>query len=189
MSRRNLMQMAGTVATCVVLTGCMSKMTIEEMKAHMPKRPVELDRLNAFVGTWEHEGVAKFSCLDQALKTSGRSEIKWEGNRWYLVGNGDMKMEHFDDTMMCEIWTYDIKAGKYRSSWVDSMGMMATGTGTYDDITGTWHMSAINHTPWGTTSLKGKLRFLDDNTTEWSMTETMGLQKIVEMSGKSKRVR
>jgi hypothetical protein len=32
------------------------------------------------------------------------------------------------------------------------------------------------------------MRFLDDNTTEWSFTETMGLQKVLEMSGKSKRV-
>ncbi len=188
MSRRNLMQTVGAVAACMVLSGCMPKMTIEEMKAHMPKRPVELDRLNAMVGTWEHEGVAKFACLDQALKTSGRSEMKWEGNRWYLVGNSDMKMESFDDTKACEIWTYDIKTRKYRSSWVDNMGMMATGEASYDPITGTWHWKAANHTPWGRSSMKGKMRFLDDNTTEWSFTETMGLQKVLEMSGKSKRV-
>ncbi|MDM8004535.1 MAG: DUF1579 family protein [Phycisphaerae bacterium] len=189
MSRRNVMQTVGAVAACVVLSGCMPKMTIEEMKAHMPKRPVELDRLNAFVGTWEHEGVAKFSCLDQALKTSGRSEVKWEGNRWYLLGNCDMKMENFDDTKACEIWTYDIHTKKYRSSWVDSMGMMAAGEGTCDPITGTWHMTATNHTPWGASHLKGTMRFLDENTTEWSMTETVGLQTILEMSGRSKRVK
>ena len=189
MSRRNLMQTVGAVAACVFLSGCMSKMTIEEMKAHMPKRPVELDRLNAMVGTWEHEGVAKFSCLDQALKTSGRTECKWEGNGWYLLSNCDMKMENFDDTKMCEMWTYDIRAKKYRSSWADSMGMMGSGESTYDPITGTWHMTATNHTPWGRSVLKGKMRFLDDNTTEWSMTETMGLQKVLEMSGKSKRVK
>jgi len=189
MFRRKTMQAVLAAAGCVVLTGCMPKMTIEEMKAHMPKRPVELDRLNAFVGTWEHEGVAKFSCLDQPLKTSGRSEIKWEGNRWYLVGNGEMKMENFDDTRMSEMWTYDIHAKKYRSSWADSMGMMGSGSGTFDPITGTWHMTAVNHTPWGTSSMKGKMRFLDDNTTEWSCEEYMGLQKILEMSGKSKRVK
>lgn len=189
MSGRNTMRAVLAAAACLVLTGCMPKMTIDEMKAHMPKRPIELDRLNAFVGTWEHEGLAKFSSLDQPLKSSGRSEYKWEGNRWYLVGNSDMKMEHFDDTKACEIWSYDIHARKYRISWVDSMGMMAAGESNFNEVTGTWHWTSISHTPWGPSSVKGKVRFLDDNTMEWSLTETMGLQKILEMSGKSKRVK
>lgn len=66
--------------------------------------------------------------------------------------------------------------------------MTGSGAGVYDEISRTWHMTAVNHTPWGQSSMKGKLRFLDDNTTEWSCTEYMGLQKIMEMSGKSKRV-
>ena len=40
--------------------GCMPKMTIAEMKAQMPKRPAELDRLNRFVGKWTGEGTPGF---------------------------------------------------------------------------------------------------------------------------------
>ena len=41
---------------CINLTACMKHMTIEQMKEKMPKRPAELDALNAFVGNWDFKG-------------------------------------------------------------------------------------------------------------------------------------
>jgi len=53
------------------VTGCMPKMTIEQMKQQMPQRPAELDRLDAFVGKWQGEGEAKFAFLDTPLRITG----------------------------------------------------------------------------------------------------------------------
>jgi len=188
MSRRITMQAVLAAAACVVLTGCMPKMTIDEMKAQMPKRPAELDRLDMLVGTWEMEGEVQFAMLDQPLKISGRTESKWEGDGWYLVSRSKMKMEHFDEAQSIETYTYDIRAKKYRSTWADSMGMMGVGQSTYNEKTRTWCWRSTNHTPWGQSCMEGKMRFLDDNTAEWSFTESMGLSKTMQMTGKSKRV-
>jgi len=102
--------------------GCMPHMTVDEMKAQMPKRPAELDRLNAFVGKWKGEGEARFAMLDEPLKVTGTSEAKWEGDKWYLVGRGVMRMADFPETQGMETWCYDLHAKKYRSTFVDSMG-------------------------------------------------------------------
>jgi len=186
---RKVFTVALLLCAVVALTGCMPKMTIEEMKAQMPSRPVELDRLNDFVGKWQSEGVAKFAMLDQPLKMSGTWEAEWQGDKWYLVSRGMMKMEHFDEVPMLETWAYDIHAKKYRSMWVDGMGMMGTSESRYDDNTRTWHMTARSHSPWGDSRMKGTARFIDENTMDWSMTECQGLMKTMEASGTAKRMR
>lgn len=191
MFRRNAV-LAGLLGCAALgLTGCMPHMTIEQMKAEMPKRPAELDRLNAFVGKWQGEGQVRFAMLDEPLKISGTGEMKWEGDKWYIVGHALMKTEQLCDEQAVEIWTYDTHAKKYRSAFVDSMGMTAAGEGRYDEETGTWHMTANCHTPWGPSHIKGTIHFTDPDTFEWHMTETMclGLTKVMEMSGTDKRVK
>jgi hypothetical protein len=170
-------------------TGCVHKMTLEQMKAQMPKRPAELDRLNPFVGKWSFEGEAKFAMLDEPLKMTGHGEYAWEGDRWYMVGHNVMKMDGFDECKGLETWTYDTKAGKYRSTWVDSMGTTGMGAATYDVDTRTWHMSAVGYGPWGESKMKGTMHLKDDNTLVWYMTETQGLTKVAEMMGTAKRER
>ncbi len=189
MSRRNAVLTFVAASASLLLAGCMPKMTIAEMKAAMPERPAELDRLNAFVGKWQYEGTAKFAMLDQPLKAGGHSEGQWEGNGWYLVNRSVMTMEHFDDSQALEAWSYDVHAKKYRSMWVDSMGMMGTGEATYDDPTRTWHWKGTSHSPWGPSSIKGTMHFVDDDSVEWTFTEHMGLMKTTEMSGTGKRVK
>jgi len=55
MFRRNSVLAVLLGVTAFVLTGCMPHMTLDEMKAQMPQRPAELDRLNAFVGQWQDD--------------------------------------------------------------------------------------------------------------------------------------
>jgi hypothetical protein len=171
------------------LTGCMPRMTIEQMKAEMPKRPAALDRLEPFVGRWQGQGEARFAMLDEPLKISGTGEVKWEGDRWYLVGHSLLKMEQFPDTQGLETWTYDIHAKKYRSTFVNSMGMLGMAESRYDEKTDTWHFTGTCYEPWGKMQMKGTLRLIDADTLEWKMTEYMGLTKTVEMSGTDKRVK
>jgi hypothetical protein len=173
----------------ILLCGCMPKMTIEEMKAEMPKRPAELDRLNAFVGKWQSTGEAKFAMLDETLETSGTSEAKWDDSRWFVVERGVFHMADFDEMAGLGTWTYDTKGKVYRSTWVDSMGAIGLGTSKYDEKSGTWKMKATSHGPFGKSTMKGWVKFIDDDTMEWWMAEYQWLTKTMEMSGTSKRVR
>ena len=173
----------------VVLSGCMPKMTLEQMKAEMPKRPAELDRLDPFVGKWQMEGEGRFEMLDEPIKMTGTFEYKWEGDKWYLVSRGVMKMDDFPETEGLEAWMYDMHAKKYRSTYVDSMGMLGVSEGRYDEKTNTWKMDATSYSAWGKSHAKGTLRFIDKDTMDWKMTECMGLMKIMEMTGTAKRVK
>ncbi|MEW6251433.1 MAG: DUF1579 family protein [Planctomycetota bacterium] len=167
----------------------MPKMTIAEMKAQMPPRPVELDRLEAFVGKWESEGTAKFEFLDQPLKMTGNMAVEWSGDRWYLIWREKGTMQEFDPMESMSTWTYDVKAKKYRAAWGGSMGMTGIGDAKYDVDDNVWRMTATSYGPWGKSCMKGTMRFVNPDTMEWSMTEHMGLMKIGEMSGTARRVK
>jgi len=174
---------------CVLLSGCMPKMTIDEMKAMMPKRPAELDHLNMFVGDWSFDGEAKMAGLEEPLKTTGTNSAHWEGNDWYLISNGIFKMGDFDEMKGHETWTYDTNAKCFRSSWVDSMGATGAGQAWYYPDKKKWKMRATSHTPFGTTNMKGEVTIVDENTMEFSMKETTmwGLITTMEWKGTSTR--
>ncbi len=173
----------------VILSGCMPKMTIEEMKAMMPQRPAELDQLNAFAGRWEFEGEAKMAGLDEVLKTTGTNEAKWDGDGWFLVSRGTFRMGELGEMTGVEHWTYDTHDKKFRSTWIDTMGSIGAGKSWHDAKTDTWHMRATSHGPFGKSTGKGQVKFIDANTMEWTWTEYSmgGLMKTMEMSGTSRR--
>lgn len=173
----------------ILLTGCMPKMTLEDMKAMMPQRPAELDRLNAFAGRWDTTGEMKFSFLDEVIESTGSNEAKWEGNGWYLVNRGTFGMGELGEMEAIETWTYDSHSKVYRTLWVDSMGTVATGTARYDEKSNRWQMKATGHGPFGKSYMKGTVTFPDDNTMEWTWSEYMfgGLIKTSEMTGTSRR--
>lgn len=178
------------LCTPILLTGCMPKMTLEEMKAMTPQRPVELDKLNAFVGEWEFEGEMTFAFLDQPIETSGTNSVHWAGNNWFLISDGIFNMTGFDNDMHGhETWTYDTHAKKYRTTWTDSMGGTGLGEARYDEANNTWHMKARANTPHGKSTMKGHVKFLDPSTIEWSWNEYMmgGLMKVSSMTGTSRR--
>ncbi len=190
MNRRNLTVVVLALCAGVMATGCMPKLTIEDVKAMKPQRPAELDRLNAFVGKWQSEGEAKMTGLDQVLKVTGTSEAKWGDERWFVVSNEKMVMAELGDMEGIGASTYDTKAKVYRSTWVDSMGGVGTGTSSYDEKTNTWHMKGSSYSPWGKSTFKGQFKFLDDANAEWTWTEygMGGLTKTMEITGTSKRL-
>ncbi len=189
MTHRNTLKALVGLFGCVLLTGCMPKMTIKEMKAMMPKRPVELDHLEMFMGDWTFEGEVTMSGLDEVLETSGTNSARWEGNKWYMVSDGIFKMGDFDEMKGMETWTYDTASKCFRNTWVDSMGSLGVGKGWYNADEKRWKMKSTSHSPFGTTSMKATVTFPDDDTMEWSMTETAmwGLITTMEMKGTSKR--
>ena len=155
----------------------------------MPQRPAELDHLNAFVGKWEMDGECRMAGMEEELKTHGTSDMQWHGDKWFLVGNWIFTMGDLGETTGLETWTYDIKAKKFRSTWTDSMGAIGMGTSRYDEKNKTWHMQAKGYGPWGTSTGKGSVKMIDDNTMEWTWAEYAmgGLMKTMDMTGTSRR--
>ncbi len=170
-----------------ILVGCMPKMTIDDMKAAMPQRPGELDRLNAFTGKWVAEGTATMAGLAESLDAKGKNEAKWEGDGWYLVNRGSFSMGELGKIQAIETWTYDTYSKKYRNTWVDSMGSTGMGESRYDEKSKMWHFKATSYGPFGKSTMKGTAEFPDDATMKWTWTESNGLTKTMEMTGTSRR--
>jgi hypothetical protein len=177
-------------AGVVALVGCMPKMTVEQMKAEMPKRPAELNHLEDLVGKWEGDGEVRMAMLDEPLKMHGVSEVTWgDPNKWFVVERGEYTMGPFDPMRGLGTWTYDTGAKKFRSTWTDSMGCVGIGEATYNEATSTWRFTASSYGPWGKSSMSGEMKLVGRDTMEYKMTEHQGLTKVMEMSGTSKRRR
>ena len=169
------------------LGGCVPQMTIDQMKAEMPQRPAELDRLNAFAGKWVTEGTVRIAGLEEVLVTKGKNEAKWEGDGWYLVNRDTFNRGELGQMRAIETWTYDTYSKKYRSTSVDSMGSTGIGEGRYDEKSKMWYFKATIYGPSGQSTMKGTAEFPDETTMKWTWTEHMGLTKTMEMEGSSKR--
>lgn len=178
-------------AANMLATGCMPKMTVEEMKAMTPQRPPELDRLEAFVGEWEYTATSTMACLDGEFESTGTGESHWGGDKAFVVNRGVFNMPVFGDDPMegLETWTYDSHDKVYRSTWVDSMGSSGTGVGRFNEKTNTWTFRASSHGPFGPAKHRGTMKIIDSDTMEWTWTEYAmgGLMKTMEMTGVSRR--
>lgn len=189
MSTRFRILACGSAVLAMLTVGCAPKMTQAEMKAMMPERPAELNALNAFVGTWEYSGTADMDMLsDGPMTMSGEMNTRWGGDGWYLVSEATMRMGDLEPMKGLETWTYDSHSKVYRSSWVDTMGAVGYGEATHDPDDNTWDYKATGHTPFGKSSMKGHMRFIDADTIEIQWAEYMGLMKTMEMKGTSRRV-
>lgn len=186
MTQRNVCVLVLALGAAVVLTGCAPKMTMEDLKDMMPQRPAELDKLNAFAGTWDSEGEAKFAGMDETLQVTGTGEYEWAGDGWYLVEHSTFKMGELDAMQGTGAWTYDTRSKKYRSIWVDTTGSIGTGE-SWIDKTGTWQFCGTSQGAWGKTWGKGYIKFVDAGTMEWAFTEYSGLMKTTEWTGTSRR--
>ena len=188
MFRKTLTTAISTMALGVMLTGCMPKMTLEEMKEMMPQRPVELDKLKQFEGTWESTNVMTFSMLDEPLTGTGTSTMTWENDGWNLLERGTYTSEMGTMHGM-GVWSWDAKAKKYRITWFDSMGSIGGGTSKFNEKTNTWHMKAKSSSSFGDSVGEGTMKFTDPDTMEWTWAEwdSLKLMKIMDMKGTAKR--
>ncbi|RME37332.1 MAG: DUF1579 domain-containing protein [Planctomycetota bacterium] len=178
------------MTSCFILAaGCMPKLDMETLKQMRPQRPAALSRLDAFVGNWQSESEMRMGGLDEVIRGSGTSEIRWAGDGWFLVERAKWTMGEMGDMEAMGIWAYDAKGKKYRTFWVDTMGGTGVGTARYNEKTKTWHLKAKIRTPFGDSIGKGTTRFPDADTMEWTWREYAlgGLMKVSEMKGTSKR--
>jgi hypothetical protein len=164
-------------------------MSMEDMQP--PARPVELDRLNAFVGTWE--GTAEGTMGEHSFSGKGTSTATWETGGWTLVERGrftsnDPKDKNVHE--MLSVTTWDAHEKRYCSGSADNMGGLSKATMKYDEKTQTWHMKGTGQGPMGCTVEEGTVRFVDPNTMEWTWKawDSWKINKVMEMRGTSRRV-
>lgn len=173
---------------CLSLAGCQQPRLDEMMM--QPPRPAELDRLNAFVGTWEGTSEMKLVGSGETMQSTGTSTVAWEADQWLLV-------ERFEDTLgtqeakyagLC-IWSWDAGAGKYRLDFFDNFGGGGSGTATYDEAQKTWRMAVKTNYGGQSGWSVGTAKFTDPDTMEWEHTQwdSLKLTKQVEMKGTIRR--
>lgn len=176
----------------VAAVGCQPKMTMEDMKAHRPQRPAELDALNAFVGTWQGTGTCTMLMVDgkPEIATSGTSTTQWEADGWYLVERSTYEMGELGTMQGIGIWTYDAKDKEYEMDWYDTMGGTGEGEAKRNPDTGVWTMKSQSDSAHGKSYGEGTVKFIDDNTMEWTWKEwgdALHMMPIMEMKGTSTR--
>lgn len=153
-----------------VLSGCASQTTIEEIKASMPQRPAELDKLESFVGEWDGTGEARLTGVGRVLEFSGTSTFGWESDGWCLVERGDYEMDEFGKMSLIGIWTYVPRGKEYHYYKCNSLGEVGEGTESYDEATRTWHLKAKWRAPTGNSSEECAMTFVNEDTIEWACT-------------------
>ncbi len=185
----------GRVIVAVVLagvaSGCMPKLTMEDLQRMKPQRPVELDKLEGFVGDWSWEGETRVSGLDQVLSFTGSSQARLEGDGWFLVTEEIGDMEGFGKTHGKGLWAYDVRSKKFRTSWVDSAGSIATGVAWHDEAKDKWYLRVKTRGPLGTMIGKGSVKFIGGDAMDWTWSDYAagGLVKVMDLKGRSTRRR
>ena len=187
--------MTGAIVTTLAmagLPGCMPEMTMEDMAKMRPDRPPELDRLNAFVGTWKGTGTANMMGIDEPMKLTGTSKTAWGVDNWCIVEHGDYEMEGMGDMKGLGVWTWDARAKKYRTWWFDNFGVAGQGTLTYSKASDCWFMTVRGKSAMGSTRGAGCITFKDKDTMEWTWKEwpawdLLGLFNFMDMKGTSTR--
>jgi len=177
-----------TLVIGIGAAGCQKKEDMSKM-FKTPPRPAELDRLDSFAGTWEWTGEMKMAGSDKVTPFKGTGIIAWEADNWALVEKSSMSMGDSADRMSgLAIWSYDLPRRKYRFYGTGAMGTFS-GWGTYDDKSQAWKFSGTSEMGGQKTCGKGTMRFVDQNTMEWSQSEYafLGLIKVMDMKGTGRR--
>lgn len=173
----------------VVLVGCTPQLTMDDLKAMKPQRPVELDRLNAFAGDWESEAEMTIPGLDEVITGKGSSSATWECDGMMLVERSDFEMGELGSMSGITVYTWDPKSKVYRAWWFNSWGEFAAGTMRYNEAKKTWKLRAKSKGAMGTALSEMVVECVDENATEWTFTEwdSLRLCKHVEGKGVSTR--
>jgi hypothetical protein len=177
----------GLIAVVVLVTGCMPKLTIEDIRACIPEKPAELEQLNVFVGEWDFTGEMTITGLDQKLSYTGEGKADWEGDGWYLVSRGSGRMEELGDSHGMEAWTYDANGKQFRTAAISNSGSVGTGIAWYDGASKTWHVKESSEGAFGKMTWKGTIKVIDDDHMDFHWQGYSGWNKTMEMTGKRTR--
>ncbi len=170
----------GSLCGVLLFTGCQPpKMTMAELFGK-PAPPVEMARLERFVGTWSSTAemvsptAAEMSemIVDGTVPESfnGGEQYKWVLDGQFLMGEGWHEMPNGERANYIMFWKWDDKAKKYRTWYFGSMGDWGKGSAKFkgDD---TMRMKAEGHGPKGHMRGKGTMTFDSDDQVDWKWQE------------------
>ncbi len=178
------------VAMLILLQGCAGKIQGADTKNMQPQRPVQLDRLDAFVGQWEGVTETRIRGVDEISRGTLRGNWTWDCDKWCVVDRSETDLGDDRKRAGVSLWTWDVATQRYRFYWINSAGGTGAGTATYDEGTSTWRTKGRSRSPAGTRNTRGSIRFVDDHTADWVWQEFGGLlrlRKMLEMSGTSRK--
>jgi hypothetical protein len=172
--------------------GCAPKLTMEDLKQMRPARPAALDQLDQFVGVWSSEGTANIIGMDEPVKISGTSKAEWQGDKWYMVEDGEFRMGDMEPGKTKAIWAYDENRNRFRIFMVENMGTIGNGVIHYSERKNIWKMKSRGTGPMGNTKGVGTIKFLDANTMDFTWKEyarwdVFRLFEFAEFRGTAKR--
>ena len=158
---------------------------------NQPPRPAELDRLEAWVGTWKGDVEVQMAGSDEVKASSGQNSYEWASDKWMLVENWQHDMGETDQMKGVSLTWWDNNSKKYRMAWTDNYGGHAKGTMKYDEEAGVWKGKAKSKDgkTGSTTVAKWTAEFTDPSTIKWVWEEYdgTGLFKIITVKGTSRR--
>jgi hypothetical protein len=190
MNGRSKVSLASALAITVI--GCAPTVNVDMMKQMRPARPAEMEHLAALIGRWDTSAENRVVCLNLVLPIQGVSENSWEADGWYLVERGEYEMGELGKVHEFGVWTWDPAVKNFRTWRFDSFGGTRIGTARFDEKSKTWTVRSKRHSAWGSSTDRGTIKIVDDQTLEWTWNEWPGwdvlhLFKIAEFSGTSKR--
>lgn len=185
-----IIRLSMLVFTLLSTTGCLPKLSSTDLARLRPERPVELDRLNMFLGEWETTGEIKLAVSDEIIHTKGRNKAHWSMDGRMLLDHAELDMGPMGPMTGMSIWTYDEGSGKFRMWWFDSFGETSEAVAKWNERRRSWMLKATGRKYGYTTSGHGSVRVIDDNTVEWTWVEQdgMGVITFANMKGISRRI-
>lgn len=178
-------------ACCTMIAaGCADqnkKMDMSAMKP--PPRPAELDKLDAWVGTWN--STAEMCMGGKTMKMSGKSTVAWDCDKHVLVERATQDMEGMGTSCSVILYGWDADKCDYKVAYFSSMGEGNMGHMKWDEKKGAFTMRAKGKNPMThqTTTFEMEIRMPDSNTMNFCFAEWDGLhlKKMGEGKGTAKR--
>jgi len=178
------------VVSTFAMAGCeQKKVSVEEMMTP-PMRPVELDRLDAFVGAWRGECEMVMAGSDETTMSEGESVVEWGIDNRFMVEHyrysaGGKEMEGV------AYWTWDNQLGKFRTWWFEGDGSAGVGTVEYDEDDRAWELEGISKNLFNGEKYvaEGSIEFVDADTIKWDFEawDSLHLTKFMEIHGTNRR--
>jgi len=171
-------------------TGCLQpRMTLDDLKAKLPERPAELDRLDLLVGEWDTQGTIKMIGMDGPIETTGHNVARWSADGWLLIDESTYEMGALGMMSGVSLWSWDDRAKRYHVDWYDSFGERASGYARYDEASRTWHLKTSGRSALCSVANKGTIKVVGDGHLAWTYDQwdAWGWLKFSEMRGHSQR--
>jgi hypothetical protein len=157
--------------------------TVALAQMEMPKPPLELKKLDMFVGVWTLEGDMKPSAMGPGGKTTENEKCEWMEGAFYLVCHTDFKTTMGNGSGISVMgYSADDKTYTYRE--FNSWGEFDDSKGSLDGDTWTW----TNEEKMGGQVMKGRFTMKVTSPASYNFTYEMsqdGSKWTTVMDGKA----